>query len=172
MLTLQYNEPVFILILRGRVGCLRQPRWGEIFRTCPDWPWGPPSLLYNWYQVFPGGKVRLGHKADPSPPSSAEVKNRVELYLYSPYGPSWPTKGWNLRSMYLLSSKAISHHFLVIFIEKCDNTISMMFMNTKYNNFEISILNNLTLLYVTSSSNYWTPWLCTMYYVQCTNQNP
>jgi len=23
--------------------------------------------------------------ADPSPPSSAEVKNRVELYLYSPF---------------------------------------------------------------------------------------
>jgi len=22
-------------------------RWGEIFRTCPDLPWGPPSLLYN-----------------------------------------------------------------------------------------------------------------------------
>jgi len=28
--------------------------------------------------------VRPGHGADPSPPSSAEVKNRVELYLYSP----------------------------------------------------------------------------------------
>ena len=25
MLTLRYNEPVFILMLRGRVGCLRQP---------------------------------------------------------------------------------------------------------------------------------------------------
>ena len=25
MLTLRYNEPVFILTLRGRVGCLRQP---------------------------------------------------------------------------------------------------------------------------------------------------
>jgi hypothetical protein len=42
------------------------------------------SFLYNGYQVFPGGKVRPGHDADPSPPSSAEVKNRVELYLYSP----------------------------------------------------------------------------------------
>jgi len=27
----------------------------EIFCTCPDWPWGPPSLLYNGYRVFPGG---------------------------------------------------------------------------------------------------------------------
>jgi len=28
--------------------------------------------------------VRLGRDTDPSPPSSAEVKNRLELYLYSP----------------------------------------------------------------------------------------
>ena len=27
---------------------------GEIFRACPDRPWGPPSLLYNGYRVFPG----------------------------------------------------------------------------------------------------------------------
>ena len=33
---------------------------GEIFRACPDRPWGPPSLLYNWYRVFPGVKYGLG----------------------------------------------------------------------------------------------------------------
>ena len=49
-------------------------RWGgEIFRTCPHRPWGPPSLLYNRYRVFPGGKERPGHDAEPSPPSSAVV---------------------------------------------------------------------------------------------------
>ena len=26
--------------------------------------------------------------------SSAEVKERVELYLYSRFGPSWPVIGW------------------------------------------------------------------------------
>ena len=31
------------------------PGEGEIFRTCPDRPLGPPSLLYNGYLVFPGG---------------------------------------------------------------------------------------------------------------------
>ena len=33
-------------------------RWGggEIFRTCPYQPWGPPSLLYNGYRVLPGVK--------------------------------------------------------------------------------------------------------------------
>jgi len=43
----------------------------EIFRTCPDRPWGPPSLLYNGHRIFPGGKERPGRDADPSPPSSA-----------------------------------------------------------------------------------------------------
>jgi len=43
-----------------------ESRWGEIFRTCPDRPWGPPSLLYNGYRVFPGGKERPERDADPS----------------------------------------------------------------------------------------------------------
>ena len=34
-----------------------------------------------------GGKERPGRDADPSPPSSAVGHERVELYLYSPYGP-------------------------------------------------------------------------------------
>jgi len=62
-------------------------RWGEIFRTCPDRPWGPPILLYNGYRIFPGGKELPERDADPSPPSSTIGHERVELYLYSPYGP-------------------------------------------------------------------------------------
>jgi hypothetical protein len=31
--------------------------WGEILRTCPDRPYGPTSLLYKGYRVFPGGKL-------------------------------------------------------------------------------------------------------------------
>ena len=41
---------------------------------------------------FPGGK-RLGRDVDHPPPSSAEVKERVELYLYSSSGLSWPVLG-------------------------------------------------------------------------------
>jgi len=33
------------------------PGGNEIFRTCPERPWGPSSLLYNEYLVFPGGKA-------------------------------------------------------------------------------------------------------------------
>ena len=50
----------------GRSGD-RIPVGGDIFRTCPDGPWGPPSLLCNWHQVFPGDKERPGRDADPSP---------------------------------------------------------------------------------------------------------
>jgi hypothetical protein len=32
------------------------PVGGENFRTRPDQLCGPPSLLYNGYRVFPGGK--------------------------------------------------------------------------------------------------------------------
>jgi len=28
---------------------------GEIFHTCPDQPWGSPSLLYSGYRVILGG---------------------------------------------------------------------------------------------------------------------
>jgi hypothetical protein len=41
---------------------------------------------------FPGVK-RPGRGVDHPPPSSAEVKERVELYLYSPSWPSWPVPG-------------------------------------------------------------------------------
>ena len=72
-------------------------RWGpRFFRIRPDQPWGPPSLLYNGYRLsFPGVK-RPGRGVDHLPPSSAEVKETVELYLYSPSGPSWPVPGRNL----------------------------------------------------------------------------
>jgi hypothetical protein len=61
-----------------------QPGGGEIFRTCPDRPWGPPSLLYNGYRVFPGGRKRPGREAYPSPLLVPRSKNRVALYIYSP----------------------------------------------------------------------------------------
>jgi len=39
------------------------------------------------------GVKQLGHGVDHPPPPSAEVKERVELYLYSASGPSWPVLG-------------------------------------------------------------------------------
>ena len=41
---------------------------------------------------FPGVK-RPGRGADHPPPSKCRSHERVELYLYSPSGPSWPVMG-------------------------------------------------------------------------------
>ena len=61
-----------------------ESRGSEIFRTCPDRPWSAPSLLHNVYRAsFPGVK-RPGRAVDYQPSSSAEVKERVELYFFSP----------------------------------------------------------------------------------------
>jgi len=46
---------------------------GDEISARPYRPWGPPSLLYNGYRVFPGGKVRPGRAAEHSPPSGAVV---------------------------------------------------------------------------------------------------
>ena len=41
-----------------------------------------------------GGKAARG--VNHPPPSNAEVKERVELYVHSTSGPSWPVTGQNL----------------------------------------------------------------------------
>jgi hypothetical protein len=66
---------------------------GEILYTCPDWPTHP---LVEWVpHLFPTGK-QPGHGADYPPPSSAKDKERVELYVCSLSGPSWPVTGRTL----------------------------------------------------------------------------
>jgi hypothetical protein len=51
---------------------------------------GPTQPLIQWVMgLFPGGK-QLGRSVDRPPPSCAEVKEKAELYLYSPTGPLWP----------------------------------------------------------------------------------
>jgi hypothetical protein len=42
-------------------------RGGEIFRTRPDRLWGPPSLLYNGYRIFPGSKAAGAWRWSPTP---------------------------------------------------------------------------------------------------------
>jgi hypothetical protein len=76
-----YSVPYKKVIWRLSLVFYRIPVGGEIFRIRPDRPWGPPSLLYNGYRVFPGGKERPGRGVDHPLTSSAEVKERVELYL-------------------------------------------------------------------------------------------
>jgi hypothetical protein len=52
---------------------------------------GPTKPHAQWLPgLFPGGKVAARGVALNTPPSSAEVKGRVQLYLYSPSVPAWP----------------------------------------------------------------------------------
>ena len=76
--------------LRGGQSGDRIQVGGEIFRSRPDLPWGPPRLLYNGYQVFCPGVKRPWRDVSHPPLSSAVVKERIELYLYSHSGFSWP----------------------------------------------------------------------------------
>ena len=65
-----------------------KPSRGEIFRTRPERSCALPSFLYNGYRL-----KRPGCGAEQLPPSTAKVKERVELYLYFPSGSSWPFTG-------------------------------------------------------------------------------
>jgi hypothetical protein len=88
------DSSVSIATRYGMEGLAIESRWGgESFRTRPDRPWGPPSLLYSGYQISLPGVKQLRRGIDHPPPSSSVVKERVELYLYSPCGPSWPVLG-------------------------------------------------------------------------------
>ena len=66
---------------------------GAIFSACPDRPWGPTSLLYNGYRVFPGGKVRPGRAADHSPPSCAAFMEELIYNSTHTLGHNWACNG-------------------------------------------------------------------------------
>jgi hypothetical protein len=51
------------------------------------------------------GLRRPGDGVDHLRPSCAKVKERVELYLYSPSGASWPVLGWTLLYSHLCSGE-------------------------------------------------------------------
>ena len=68
------------------------PVGGEIFHTCPDRSWDQSTSYAMDTGSFPGLNwpkrgVDLPHA------SSADVKEREKLYLYSSFGHSWPVRG-------------------------------------------------------------------------------
>ena len=81
------DSSVGIVTRYGLDGLGSDPGEGEIFRTCPDRPWGPPSLQYDVYRAFLGGKVAEAWCLPPTT-SITEFEESVQLYLYSPSGSS------------------------------------------------------------------------------------
>jgi hypothetical protein len=107
-----YIQPCFTLLWAGIAKSVLRlakdwtvrvsnPSGGEVFRALADRSRGPTSLLCNGYRFFPGSQMAGTWLWSPTP-SSAEVKGRVVLFIYSPSGPSWPVLGWTLPFVILL----------------------------------------------------------------------
>ena len=84
-------------------------RFSAPFQTGPA---AHPASCTMGSEYLPGVK-RTGSGVDHPHPSSAVVKEIVELYLYSPFGPSWPVLGRTLPLLHRLgttfSPKTCSH---------------------------------------------------------------
>ena len=62
--------------------------WYLDYKTRPDWSWSACSHLHDVYQVIPWGK-RSGAWPEPHDPYSAQVQERIDLYLHSATVASW-----------------------------------------------------------------------------------
>jgi hypothetical protein len=70
--------------------------WGRDFPQPSRPALGPTKTPVQWVPGHSLGVKRQGSGVNLPPPSNAEVKERVELYLDSPSGPSCPVLGSNL----------------------------------------------------------------------------
>jgi hypothetical protein len=90
------DSSVSIVTRYGLDGPRIESRWGRDFPHPSRRALGhtqPP--IQGVLGLFPRGEV-AGAWRWPHTPSSAEAKERVQLYLYSPSGPLWPVIGWTL----------------------------------------------------------------------------
>jgi hypothetical protein len=86
------NSSVGTATRYGLVGPWIESRWGRDFPHTSRPALGPPI---QWVPGLSRGVALTTH-----PVSNAEVKARVELYIYSPCGSSWPVLGWRLPELY------------------------------------------------------------------------
>jgi hypothetical protein len=73
-----------------------ESRWGWDFPQPSRPALGPTQPPIQWIPGLFSGDKAAGVWRGPPTPSSAAVKERVELYFYSPFGPSRPVLGRNL----------------------------------------------------------------------------
>jgi hypothetical protein len=70
-----------------------ESRWGARFSAPVQTGPGAHPASYTMCTGSFKRVKRPGRGVDHPPPSSAEVEGRVELYICSPSGPSWPVLG-------------------------------------------------------------------------------
>ena len=88
------------------------PGGGKFSAPLQTGPEAHPASYTMGIASFPGVK-RPGRSTDHSPPSSAEIKERAELYLNSPSGPLWPVLGRTLTFTFTFFSQRrdVSHPY-------------------------------------------------------------
>ena len=72
-----------------------ESRRKEVFCSLYRPALGPTQPPIQWYRVIPGVK-RPKCGVNHPPLSTLKVKERVQLYIYSLFGPSWPVTGRTL----------------------------------------------------------------------------
>ena len=93
MFRVDRDSSVGIATRHGLDGPGIESRWGKDFpHQSRPVLWAHPDSYTIGTGSFTGVK-RPERGVDHPPPSSAEVKERVELYLYSPSGTSWAVLG-------------------------------------------------------------------------------
>ena len=105
---------------------------GKSFLNHPDQPWGPPRLLYNGYRLSFSGVKWRGRGVDNTPLSSAEVKERVELYDCFPSGPSWLMVGWTCIYIHLHLAARFAFDRRTIFLIYCIKSSTAVILVNKY----------------------------------------
>jgi hypothetical protein len=93
----------------GPEGSGFEPKWGARF-SAPvqtDHEYHPASYKMDTGS-FPGVKWP-GRGVDHTPPSSSEVKERVELFVHSPSLPSWPLNSRTLSLLLVMSNEGQKH---------------------------------------------------------------
>jgi len=76
-------------------------------------PWAHPASNTMGTVSFPEVK-QPGHGVSHQPSSSTKVKERAELYVYSPSGPSWPVLRWNFCTFYFHHTKCLILWFIFV----------------------------------------------------------
>jgi len=77
---------------------------GIFFHTCSNQPWGPPSLLYNGYRVFPGLKSSQGITPHPL---LVPWSRRSGVIPLLPLWAVWPVRSLSACTRVLLQQRIV-----------------------------------------------------------------